>query len=69
MSYLGVLGSNFEKPQSYLKSAAFYWPYCKGWCKKQNLFNLGPKIPDVRILGLEFEHIIIIFEIGTLEFV
>ena len=26
-------------------------------------------MPDLRTLGLEFEHIIFIFEIGTLEFV
>ena len=30
---------------------------------------MGPKMPGLRIFGLEFEHIIVIFEIDTLEFV
>ena len=69
MPYLGVLGCNFENPLSYLKSAPSNLPYCKDWCKKLKSFNLGPKMSDLRILGVEFEHIIFIFEIGTLEFV
>ena len=32
MLYLGVLGSHFEKPLSYLKSALSKLPYCKVWC-------------------------------------
>ena len=34
MPYLGVLGRNFEKPWSYLKSVPSNLPYCKHWCKK-----------------------------------
>ena len=34
MPYLGVLGRNFKKPLSYLKSAPSNLPYCKHWCKK-----------------------------------
>ena len=38
MSYLSVLGSNFEKPLSYLKSAHSNLPCCKVSCKKKKLF-------------------------------
>ena len=69
MPYLGVLGSNFEKPLSSLKSAPSKLSYCNVWCKKQNPFNLKPNIPDLHTLGLKFENIIVIFEIGTVEFV
>ena len=34
MPYLAFLGSNFEKPLSYLKSVLSNFPYCKVWCKK-----------------------------------
>ena len=30
---------------------------------------MGPKMPGLRIFGLEFEQIIVIFEIVILEFV
>ena len=32
--YLEVLGSNFEKPSSYLQPAPSNLLYCKVWCKK-----------------------------------
>ena len=67
MSCLGVLGSNFEKPLTYLKAAPSNLPYCKVWCKKS--LSLGPKMPDLRVLGLELENAIVIFKIGTLVFV
>ena len=37
--------------------------------KKQKCLSLGPKLPDLGILGLKFEGRIIIFEISTFEFV
>ena len=37
--------------------------------QKQKTLNLGPKMPDFRILGLELEIIIVIFEISLLKFV
>ena len=43
--------------------------YLKNFMKKQKSLNLGPKMPDLGILGLEFESNIVIFEICTLEFV
>ena len=36
MPYLGVLGSNFEKTWSYLKSAPLNLPICKIWRKNKN---------------------------------
>ena len=69
MCYLYVFGSNFENTFSHLQSASLNLSYCKVWCKKQKSLNLGPKVPDFRILGLEFENIIAIFEASILEFV
>ena len=37
--------------------------------KKQKCLNLGQKGLELCIFGLEFENNIVIFEIGTLEFV
>ena len=63
--YLGVLGSNFEKSLPHLKSAPSNLPYCKFWYKNLKFLNLITKMPDLRILGLEFKNIIAIF--GILE--
>ena len=43
--------------------------YLENFTKKQNCLNLGPKMPDLGIFGLEFENNIAIFEINTVEFV
>ena len=67
MPYLGVLGSNFEKTLSYLKSAPSNFPCWKVSCKKKKVLNLGQKMPDLCILGQELENIIVIFEISTLK--
>ena len=69
MPYLGVLGSNFENPLSYLKSAPSNLPYYEVWCKKQKSLNMGPKMSDFGILVLEVENNIVIFEITTFKFV
>ena len=61
MSYLSVLGCEFEKPMSYLKSAPSNLPYCKVWCKNYKSLNLGRKMPYLHIFGLEFVNIIVIF--------
>ena len=37
--------------------------------KNQKCQNLGPKIPNFCIFGLEFENIFLIFEISLLKFV
>ena len=62
MPFLGVLGSNFEKPLSLLKSAPSNLPYCKIWSKKEKFLKLEPKMPDFHILGLELQNIIAICE-------
>ena len=51
--------------------------YCHTWYQRPQIclvakiksLNLGPKVPDLGILGLEVENITAIFEISTLEFV
>ena len=37
MPYLGVLGSNFEKPEWYLKSVPSNLSYCKVWYENKIL--------------------------------
>ena len=64
MPYLSVLGSNFEKPFSYLQSVPSNLSYCKVWCEKQK-----PKMQDFLILWLNFENTIVIFEITVLKFI
>ena len=68
MPYLSVLGRHFEKPLSYLKLAPSNLPYCKIWCKKTKFLNLGPKMLDFHILGLELKNIIVIFKTSVLQF-
>ena len=41
----------------------------QNFTKKQKCLNLGPKMPDLCIFGLEFKSNIVIFETSTLEFV
>ena len=43
--------------------------YLENLTTQQQYLNLGPKIPDLGILGLEFENKNVILEISTLEFV
>ena len=69
MGYLGVLDSNLEKPLPYLQSLLWNLPCCKVWYKKLKSLNWGLKMPDFRIMDLEFENIIVIFEASVLEFV
>ena len=47
--------------------SALQFACCKVWCKKQKFINFQPKMQDLRISGLEFEHIIVMFEISILE--
>ena len=41
----------------------------QNFTKKQERLNLGQKIADLSIFGLEFRKTIVIFEIGILKFV
>ena len=65
---MGVFGSNFGEQLSHLKTAPFNLSIAKFGAKKISL-NLGPKVPDLQILGPEFENTIAVFEISLLEFV
>ena len=68
MPYLGILGLEFKKLLSYMKSAPSNLSNCKISQKKQKSLNLGPKMPYLGIFWLEFEKIIVIFDITTTEF-
>ena len=68
MPHLHLLGSNFETPLPYLKSALSHLPYSKCWCKHKKSLNLEPEMPVLRVFGLEFENNIVILEISVLEF-
>ena len=65
--YLGVLGGNFKNLNSYLKSTPSNLCYCKVLFKHKKSLNLSPRIPDLGILGLEFENNIVIFEFVKFE--
>ena len=54
---------------SYLKSAPLKFGLLQNFAKKQKCLNLGPEMPDLGILGLEFKNNIVIFEISTFKFV
>ena len=58
-----------KKLLSYLKSAFSNLSDCKNFAKKQKCLNLGTKMCNSGIFGLEFLKNIVIFEISTLEFV
>ena len=67
MPYFDDLGSNFEKPYSIFSINAPEFALFQSLVQKVKI-NLGPKMFDFRILRLEFESIIVIFEISILEF-
>ena len=76
MPYCGVLGSNFEKPFSYLKSALSNLPYqCSPIClmttfpAKIRFLKFGTKNALFRCFGQPFSKTIVILEISSLEFV
>ena len=69
MPYLSLLCSISEKQLSYLKSAPSNLRCWKVSCKKEKFLTLGQKMSDFRILGREFENIIVIFKISIFEFV
>ena len=65
-SLFGYFGTrDLKKLLSNLKSAHYF----QNFTKKQKCLNLGPKMPDLFIFGLELENNIVIFEISTFEFV
>ena len=44
--------------------STFKYVYLQNLTKKQKCLNLGPKMPDLCIFGVEFENNIVIFEIN-----
>ena len=71
MPYSGIFVKEFEKKKLFalLKSAPSNLPISKTSRKKKKYLNLGPKMLDLGIFGLEFEKYIVILEISTLQFV
>ena len=63
MPYWGIFGSNIEKLLSYLKAYLI-----SKFGAKIKILNLGPKMLDLSVFGLEFEKIIDIIEICILKF-
>ena len=66
MRYLTVLGSNFGK--SYCQQYPQICLIAK-LSAKIKIHKLGPEMPDLGVIGLEFENTIDIIEIMTLLFV
>ena len=69
MGYFGIFREEFWR--SYCQISNQHLQICLfvKFHKKQQCLDLGPKKPDLCILGLEFENNIVIFEISTLQFV
>ena len=59
----------FKKTIVKFKISTFKLAYLQSFTKKQKCLNLGPKMPDLCVFGLEFENNIVIFEISPLKFV
>ena len=78
MPYLGIfkqncliwvfLGKNCRKTIVIFKISTLKFVCLQNFTKKKCL-NLGPKMPDLGILGPEFKNNIAIFEISPLKFV
>ena len=54
MSYLDIFGQEFEKTIVVFESSTLKFAYLQNFPKKQKCLNLGPKMPDLGIFGLEF---------------
>ena len=63
MPYWGVFGNNIEKLLSYLKAYLI-----SKFGAKIKILNLGPKMLDLGVFGLEFEKITDIIKISVLKF-
>ena len=60
------LGKNFKKTVVRFEICTLKFLYLQNVTKKQKCLNLGPKMSDFGIFGLEFESNILIFEMTTL---
>ena len=78
MPYLGIfdqkcviwffLGENFKKTIFIFEISTLKFVYLQNFPRKQKCLNLGQKMPDLGVFGLEFENNFDTFEISTLEF-
>ena len=79
ISYLGIfdqkclnwvfLGKDLKKTIVRFEISTLKFVYLQNFTKKEKCLNLGPKMSDLCIFGLEFQSNIVIFEISTLKFV
>ena len=63
------LGKNFKKTIVIVEINTLKFVYLQNFTKKQKCLNLGPKMLDLGIFGLEIENSFVIFNISTLDFV
>ena len=64
-----VFGLEFKKKTYVIfQISTLKFVYLQNFTKKQNCLNLGTKMSNFCILGLEFENKIVTFEISNLEF-
>ena len=59
----------FKKAIVIFEISTLKFSYLQNFTKKQKCLNLGPKMLDLGIFGLEIENSFVIFNISTLEFV
>ena len=79
ISYLGIfdqkclnwvfLGKDLKKTIVRFEISTLKFVYLQNFTKKEKCLNLGPKMSDLCIFGLEFQSNSVIFEISTLKFV
>ena len=79
ISYLGIfdqkclnwvfLGKDLKKTIVRFEISTLKFVYLQNFTKKEKCLNLGPKMSDLCIFGLEFQSNIVTFEISTLKFV
>ena len=79
ISYLGIfdqkclnwvfLGKDLKKTIVRFEISTLKFVYLQNFTKREKCLNLGPKMSDLCIFGLEFQSNIVIFEISTLKFV
>ena len=62
-------GNNFKNTIVIFEISTLKFVFLQNLTEKQKCLNLGPKMPDLGILGMKFWKTIVIFEISTLKFV
>ena len=62
MLYLGIFGLEFERIIVIFEISALEFSLLQSLVQKKKSLNLGPKMPDLRYFGLEFENTFFILE-------